>query len=149
SATTTGGNAMTISVNSTGQASGVYSATIPVSASAYTNAINYPVVMIVNGGNGGSTSGSGPLILSTTSMAFTGVTGQLSQNLNITANSSTQFTVTSSETSCNGNSWLQVTSGVYEASGTNTALTVTVNPAGLSNGTTCNGVITLVSSGSN
>jgi len=141
---TASGNTMTIGVNSTGQATGVYSATIPVSANAYSSAINYPVVMVVNGGGGGGNSG--PLTLSTSTMPFTNVTAAVSEYLYVTASSSTNFTVVSSETNCLGTTWLQVTSGTFTASTTATALNVQVTPSGIANGTTCNGVITLVSS---
>jgi len=54
---TTSGNTMTIGVSAAGQSTGVYAATIPVSASAYSQAIDYPVVMIVNGDGGASGNG--------------------------------------------------------------------------------------------
>ena len=65
---TTSGNTMTISVNANGQTTGVYSATIPVSASAYSNPINYPVILVVNGGGGGGTGSTGPLTVSSSSL---------------------------------------------------------------------------------
>jgi uncharacterized protein (TIGR03437 family) len=144
------GNTMTLSVNTSGQSTGVYSATVPVSASAYSSAgaINYPVVMIVNGG--GTTGTSGPLTLSTTSLAFSNVTGQNTQNLNVTASTNTYFTVTSSENNCNTYSWLQVTNNVsYLATSTVTPISITVVPGSIANGTTCTGLVTLVSTGSN
>ena len=141
SATTTG-NTMTISVSPSGLSTGVYWGTIPVTASNYNNAINYPVVLVVNGG----TSSGGPLTLSPSPVSFTNVTGQLSQNLSVTASSATTFTVgTASETSCTGSSWLQVATGTFSASQFAALIAVTVNPFGIANGTTCNGVITLVS----
>ncbi len=148
---TANGNTMTISVNPTGQSAGVYTATIPVSANAYSNPISYPVVMIVNGGGtGGNTGGTGALTLSTTSLPFTNVTGSLSQNFNVSASTNTQFTVASQENTCNtAVSWLQVNNGSYTATTTATPITVTVNPGSIASGTTCTGVITLVSTGSN
>jgi trimeric autotransporter adhesin len=147
---TTSGNQLTLTVTQTGLSTGVYSATVPVSASAYANIINYPVVLIVNGGGGGTGTGNtGPLTLSTSSLPFTNVTGQLSQNLTVTASTSTPFTVTSSETNCTGASWLSVNTGTFTATSVATAISVTVNPTGITTGTTCNGVITLVSTGTN
>jgi uncharacterized protein (TIGR03437 family) len=146
---TTSGNTLTLSINNTAQTTGVYSATVPITASAYSNAINYPVVLIVNGGGGGQTGGTGPLTLSSTALTYTNVTASIIQDLNVTATTSTAFTLTSSETNCNTASWLSVTNGTYQASPTTTMIPVTVNPANIANGTTCTGVITLVSTGSN
>jgi uncharacterized protein (TIGR03437 family) len=139
----TSGNTLIISVNPSTLSTGVYSGTIPISASNYSNAINYPVVLIVNGGNGTS----GPLTLSTTSLSFTNVTGQISQNLNITASSSTNFTATASAQSCTGTNWLGISpGGSLTASSNNTQISVTVNPSGIGNGTTCSGTISLLTS---
>jgi uncharacterized protein (TIGR03437 family) len=140
---------MTISVTPGTLATGVYSATIPVSASAYNNPINYPVVMVVNGGGGGTGTG-GPLTLSTTSLSYTNVTASITQNLSVSVTSgSAQFTLSSSQTNCTSFNWLQVTNGGYTASTTTSNIPVTVNPSGIANGTTCTGVITLVTSGTN
>lgn len=141
----TSGNTLNISVNSSGQSAGVYQATIPISATAYSNPINYPVVMIVNGGGTGTSTGA--LTLSTTSIPFTNVTAQISENLNVTASTSTQFVVSHSETSCTGTTWLRVGDGNYTATSTVTPILVTVNPAGIASGTTCTGQISLASVG--
>jgi len=143
---TTNGNTLTITANPSGLGTGVYAGTIPVTANAssYPYTLNYPVVLIVNGG--GTTGSSGPLTLSPTPVSFTNVTGQLSLNLSVTAATATNFTVgTASETSCTNASWLQVATGTFTAYQSSTLITVTVNPAGIANGTTCSGVITLVS----
>jgi len=146
---TANGNTLTLSINNTAETTGVYSATVPITASAYSNAIDYPVVLILNGGGGGQTGGTGPLTLSSTALSYTNVTASITQDLNITASTSTTFTLTSSQTNCNTASWLTVTSGTYVANGTATSIPVTVKPAGIANGTTCNGVITLVSTSGN
>jgi uncharacterized protein (TIGR03437 family) len=144
---TTGGNTLNVTVNATGQSTGVYAATIPVQANAYFNAINYPVVMIVNGGGGGSGNTSGALTLTPTSISFPGVTGQVSQNLDVTATTSTLFNVSHQETSCTGSIWLNVADGPYTATSTVTPILVTVNPNGIATGSTCTGVIDLASVG--
>jgi 6-phosphogluconolactonase len=136
---TTSGNTMTISVTLTGLSNGMYSATIPVSASAYPNAIDYPVTLAV------SPASAGPLTLSATAVSFINVTSQISQILNVTAASPTQFTVAPSENTCTSVDWLQVVNANYTASSTNTPITITVNPAGIANGTTCAGTIQLIS----
>ena len=146
---TTSGNTLTLSINNSAQTTGIYSATVPITASAYSNAINYPVVLIVNGGGGGQTGSTGPLTLSSTALTYTNVTASITQNLSITAATSTTFTLTSSETNCNTATWLSATSGTYVANTNTTVIPVTVNPAGIANGTTCNGVITLVSTSGN
>jgi uncharacterized protein (TIGR03437 family) len=142
---TTSGNTMTLNITNTAQTTGVYSATVPISASAYSNAINYPVVLIVNGGGGGQTGSTGPLILSSTALTYPNVTASITQDLDVTASTSTSFTLSVQETNCTNSTWLQVTTGTYYASGTATMIPVTVNPANIANGTTCNGLITLVS----
>jgi len=144
---TASGNTLTLSVNNTAETTGIYSASVPITASAYSNAINYPVVLIVNGGGGGvQTGGTGPLTLSSTSLSYTNVTAAITQDLNVTGSTATTFTLSSTETSCNTANWLQVTNTTYSASTTTaTSIPVTVNPAGIANGTTCNGLITLVS----
>jgi uncharacterized protein (TIGR03437 family) len=134
-----------VSASTSGNTAGVYQATIPIQATAYSNPINYPVVMIVNGGGTGTSTGA--LTLSTTSIPFTNVTAQISENLNVTASTSTQFTVSSTETSCTGNTWLIVTHQTYTASSTVTPILVAVNPAGIASGTTCTGQISLASVG--
>jgi hypothetical protein len=144
---TTSGNTLTLSINNTAETTGLYSATVPITASAYSNAVNYPVVLIVNGG--GQTGGTGPLTVSSTALTYTNVTASITQDLDITASTSTTFTLTASQTSCNTATWLSVTNGTYVANGTATMIPVTVNPAGIANGTTCSGVITLVSTSGN
>jgi uncharacterized protein (TIGR03437 family) len=144
---TASGNTMTISVNASGQSSGVYSATIPVSATAYSNPINYPVILVVNGGGGGGTGNSGPLTFSPPTLPFTNVTAQISQNLGVTASSSTPFTVSPSETNCTSQNWLSITNGSsFTATSVTTNVQVSVNPSGIANGTTCSGTVSLVTS---
>jgi uncharacterized protein (TIGR03437 family) len=135
------GNSMTLSVNPSGQATGVYSATVPVTASAYPNAVSFPVVLVVNGGGTGST---GPLTLSSTSLTYTNVVAPISQNVNVTASAPTAVSVTSQQTTCGTSTWLQVSPTSFSATTVNSAVTVTVNPSGINNGTTCTGVISLV-----
>ena len=136
----TSGNTMTISVNAAGQTTGVYSATIPVTASAYANPINYPVILVVNGGG----TPPGPLTLSSSSLSYNNVTTQTSQNLGVTASSATNFTASTSETSCTSQTWLSITNGSnFTASTSNTRVQVSVNPSGIANGTTCSGVVNL------
>jgi YVTN family beta-propeller protein len=55
-AATASGNTLTIGVNAAGLTAGVYSATIPISASAYSS-VNYPVVMIVSSAGGSAGKG--------------------------------------------------------------------------------------------
>lgn len=144
---TTSGNTLTLAANPSGLGTGIYSATVPVTASAYSNAVNYPVIMIVNGGGNGGTTG--PLTLSPPSLNFTNVTSQISQTFNVSASSSTQFTLSSSESTCTSSTWLQVVNGGYSANSTPQGISVTVNPAGINTGSTCTGVLSLVTTGSN
>jgi uncharacterized protein (TIGR03437 family) len=146
----TSGNQLTLSVSLGNLATGLYSAIVPISStSAYSNSINYPVVLVVNGGGGGGGGNNGPLTLSSSALSYTNVTGSITQNLSVTATSATQFELNSSETSCTNANWLQVVNGGYTASSTATQIAVTVNPASITNGTTCNGTISLVTTGTN
>ncbi len=140
------GNTLTLAVNASGQATGVYSATVPVQATAYGNTLNYPVVLIVNNGGGGTGSGNGPLTLSTSTIAFTNVTASLSQNFNVSAANSTNVTAVASETNCANVTWLTIGTNTFTASTTPTSINVQVNPTGIANGQTCNGVISLITS---
>lgn len=144
----TSGNTLELSVNSANQTTGVYAATVPVTAQAYGTTLQYPVVMIVNGGggNGGGTTSTGPLTLSASTLTFNNVTIPISQQLSITATNSTTFTAVSSETTCQNSSWLTIPAATYT---TPLNLNVEVFPGNIANGTTCNGVITLATSGSN
>ena len=143
---TTNGNLMNITVNPAGQSTGTYAGTIPVRASGYTDTLNYPVVLIVNGGGNGTPTG--PLTLSTTSLVYPNVTTSSSQTLNITASgAATNFTASSSEQSCTNANWLGIApGGLLTATSSNTPIVVTVNPLGIPSGSTCLGTVTLATS---
>ena len=141
---TTSGNTLTISINPAGLATGMYWGTIPVSSAVYSNSINIPVVLVVNGGG----AAAGPLTLSTANMTFNNVTTVYSQTLNVTAASTTSFTATSTVQSCTSYNWLQITpAGSLSAGTVQTPISVTVYPAGIPSGTTCNGTVSLATSG--
>jgi uncharacterized protein (TIGR03437 family) len=142
----TNGNSMTLSASPSGLSTGIYSAIVPVSASAYNNPLEYPVVMIVNGGGTGTGTTGGPLTLNPTSISFNGVTSQSSQNLSVTANTTTSFTVVSSESSCNSTAWLTISPSGAQSTASAPFIAVTANPAGIGTGTTCTGTITLSTS---
>ena len=139
---TTSGDTLTISVNPAGLSTGSYSGTIPVSATGYANSINYPVVLIVNGGS----SASGPLTFSLNPISFTNVTGTVSTNLQVTSSTGTAqaFTVTAQESTCTTVSWLTVATGSYNTGG-NPSVSVSANPAGITTGTTCTAILTFQS----
>jgi len=139
---TTSGNTMTLTVNPSGLSTGIYAGIVPVSSIAYSNALNYPVVLVVNGG----AAQAGPLTLSTSSIPFTNVVGTTTFTLNVTATSATSFSASTSTQNCTSVNWLGISpGGNLSASTTNTAITVTVYPSGIASGTTCNGTISLVS----
>jgi hypothetical protein len=138
---TSNGNSMTISVSAGDQGGGVYSATIPVTASAYANPVNYPVILVVNRG----VPTAGQLTLSSTSLTYNNVTAQTSQNLNVTASSATNFTASTIEGSCTNQTWLSIANGNnFTATTSDTRLQVSVNPAGIANGSICEGVVNLL-----
>jgi uncharacterized protein (TIGR03437 family) len=134
---TSGSSVFTVTVDPTNKAAGVYTSSVTITeSSAANNPYSFPVVLVVNsGGGGGSLSffPAGTLSLSTSNASVQ------TQTLTVSANSPTTFTVSPSST---GN-WLSVnpTSGT-----TNQNLSVTANPAGLSNGT-YNGTLTFSSNG--
>jgi len=143
--TTTSANSLTISVNSTGLSTGEYFGTIPITTSAYPNPLSYPVVLVVNGGGGGASAG--PLTLTSSSLNFTNVTGQITQTLGMTAASSTNVTASTTEGTCTTVNWLSISpSGALTASTVNTPITVTVNPSGITIGSTCTGTISFATS---
>jgi uncharacterized protein (TIGR03437 family) len=131
-----GSSAFTVSVDPTNKAAGVYTSAVNISeASAANNPYSFPVVLVVNnGGTGGSLS----FFPSSLSFSTSNASVQ-TQSLTVSANSPTTFTVSPSST---GN-WLSVTPN---SGNTNQTLTVTANPAGLSNGT-YNGTLTFNSNG--
>jgi uncharacterized protein (TIGR03437 family) len=122
-------------VNPTGLATGLYSSTLAVAPFGVPS-INFPVVLIVNGGTGG---GNGPLSFNPTSLSFTAAAGTNpnSQSVLISAAPAASFTVTSNQT------WLTFTptSGTAPTTGS-----VQVNSSSLPNGT-YNGAITFNSGG--
>ena len=85
-----------------------------------------------------------PVLLSSELLTYTNVTRSTTQNLTVSASSVTQFTLNSAETSCTSSNWLQVVNGGYTASSTAFEIPVTVSPTGITNGTTCSGTISLV-----
>jgi len=137
---TTSGNTVTLTVNPSGLSAGLYAGTVPVTSTTYSNTLNYPVVLMVNGG----AAQSGPLTLSASSIPFTNVAAATSYTLNVTAATATSFTASTSLQSCAGYNWLGISpGGNLSASTTNTAITVTVYPSGIASGTTCNGTVSL------
>jgi uncharacterized protein (TIGR03437 family) len=122
-------NSMGVSVNPTGMAAGLYTATISLDESGAANTpLIIPVVLLVNGGGGTQ----GPLTLTPSSFSFTSNNGVLQpsspQTLQVTASVANTFTVTTPSSA----SWL----GVSPLSGTSPVnLSVTVNASGLNTGT--------------
>ncbi len=143
--TTAGLTAYSVAANANNLANGVYTGYITVSGATANSPLNVPVVLNVIGStSGGGGTGTGGLTLGASSLTFQpAVNGvALTQQLSVSAASTTSFNATA--TVNNGNStWLSISpSG---ASVTNSTLTVTANPAGLTAGT-YNGQITFVSS---
>jgi uncharacterized protein (TIGR03437 family) len=131
-------SSMTVFVDPTGMASGVYSGSITIQQANVANSpYTYPVVMVVNGGGGSN----GPLTFNPGSLSFSSSNGSTpnSVNLQVGAAVATNFTYTTSVLGGVAN-WITISptsgSGV-----TTTNITVGVNPAGLAAGT-YNGSIT-------
>jgi uncharacterized protein (TIGR03437 family) len=135
----THGQTLTVSVNATGMATGTYSGVIQVASSGFVNSpVNYPVVLVVNGGGNGQ---GGALTLSYNTLTFNAVVNGLpsTQTLTVGSNSgATPFTALSQ--TLTGSGWLTISpSGDLT---TSQDITVTANPAGLAVGT-YNGTILL------
>ena len=127
-----GATYVSVSVNQSSLSTGTYSGSVSVSQSGAANSPTaIPVLLVVNGGGSGGSTGS--LSFNPSSMSFSSLNGSTpgAQTLSVNANSSTSFVGTVTYTSGSG-SWLTVTplSGV-----TPTNLTVSTNPAGLAAGT--------------
>ena len=133
-ATSTGSNFMTVAVDPTGMAAGIYYGTVTVIQTGVGNSpYTYPVMMIVNGGG----TGSGPLNFSPTSLSFSnvnGVTTPSSTTLSVSANVQTNFTYTTSVSGNVGN-WINISPSNSGSGVTSTNLSVSVNAAGLAAGT--------------
>ena len=130
----------TVAVNATGLAAGTQcTGTISITVGAGTQSV--PVTLTV------SSLGTGVLNLSSSSFTFTAIAGggtPSSQTLGVTAASNTSATAQVSEQSCTGNNWLILSpTGSFTAGPTNTNFLVSVNPAGLSAGTSCTGTISM------
>ncbi len=123
---------MSVSVNQASLSTGTYSGSISVSQTGAANSPTIiPVVLVVNGGGSGGSTGS--LTFTPSSMSFTSINGSNSgaQTLSVSANTTTSFVGTVSYASGSG-SWLNVSplSGVTPAN-----LNVSISPAGLAAGT--------------
>ncbi len=132
-----------VTVNASNLSNGLYTGYITVTGVAGNSPLTVPVVLNVIGSTN-SGGGTGSLTLGTSSLTFqVPVNGTAAtQQLTVTAITTTSFTATASASNCN-NTWLSVSPAGSTV--TNTTLTVTANPAGLAAGT-CNGQLTLVSS---
>jgi uncharacterized protein (TIGR03437 family) len=136
---------MSVNVDPTGMAAGVYSGSITLIVNSAANTpYTYPVLMIVNGGG----SSNGPLSFNPTTLSFTsnnGVTTPIASNLTVSASAQTNFTYS---TSVFGgvNNWIVVSPANSGSGVTTTNLSVSVNPAGLAVGS-YSGTITFLSNG--
>ena len=144
---TSTGNTMTLSVNATGLATGVYSAVVSVTAAYPNSPLPYPVVLVVNGG-----TSAGPLTLSTSTMTFNAVAGgslPTAQTLSVTAQNSTSASAAVSEQSCTNVNWLTVSpSGFFTANSSPSTFSVSVSQSGISAGATCGGTISFAAGSS-
>ncbi|HXK05818.1 MAG TPA: hypothetical protein VMS37_25680 [Verrucomicrobiae bacterium] len=133
----TGSTVFSVQVNPAGKSAGVYTSGVTINQSGAANTpVNFPVVLVVNGGTGSS----GPLIFTPASMSFSSANGVTPTPLvlSVSANVTSPFTVSSSA------SWLSVspTSGTTPVN-----LSVSVNPSGLASNSTNTGILTFNSNG--
>jgi len=133
-----GSTVFSVQVNPAGKSAGVYTSGVTINQSGAANTpLNFPVVLVVNGGGTGS---SGPLLFTPASMSFSSANGVTPTPLvlSVSANVTSPFTVSSSA------SWLSVspTSGTTPVN-----LSVSVNPSGLASNSTNTGTLTFNSNG--
>lgn len=117
---------LTVNVNPSFLVAGTYSGQIAVVAGSLSQTI--PITLIV-GGSGGTTG-----LVSPTSLTFTSVQGGGTQSQSLILNSAVGAFYSATATTTTGSNWLFVSPSSGTASGTQTSLTVTVNPFGLANG---------------
>jgi uncharacterized protein (TIGR03437 family) len=132
------GNTLTITPNVSGTAPAVLSDNVVIAASGVANSpVSIPVVLVANGGGA-----QGLLVLNPSTLSFVALAGgatPASQQLTVSASSTTSFNVSTSTN--NGVQWLKV---VPTFGATNQNLTVTVDPSQLSPSTSpYTGAITL------
>lgn len=132
-----------LTVNGAGLANGLNVAQVTVASSAANSVLSVPVVVNVSGG----TSSGGGLTLGSLSAFNSSVGGAAqSQNLSVTASTSTSYTVTASGVS-SGITWLSVSpTGTLNTASTS-SLTVTAAPSGLPAGTYIGSLTFTTSSG--
>jgi uncharacterized protein (TIGR03437 family) len=127
-------NGVTVNVDHTGKATGVYTGSISFNNGAGTSLVTVPVVLVVNGGGSGGGS-TGTLTFSQSAFSFSAVNGVVSPvnaNLTVSATNSTSFVGSISYLPNNAGNWLTVSplSGV-----TTTTLSLAASANGLANGT--------------
>jgi trimeric autotransporter adhesin len=130
----------TVSVNQSGIAAGITcSGTISMVANSITETVNVSLDV--------TSAASATLTVIPSALTFnyvTGGTAPSAQAVTVTAQSNTNVTAQASEQSCTTAIWLAVIpSGSFVAGPTNTNLLVSINPAGIAAGSTCNGAISL------
>jgi uncharacterized protein (TIGR03437 family) len=139
-----------VTVNPSGLANGINTATITATATGASNSpMSIPVVVLVSGSSGGG-GGSGNLTISSSTLTFNTTVGggsPGSQVLSINSNSgvSTSFSLSVTANACNGSfNWISAS----PQGNLFTPQTVTVQANGPTNtAATCTGTITLVSGG--
>ncbi|MEO8371923.1 MAG: hypothetical protein ABI806_22245 [Candidatus Solibacter sp.] len=126
---------VTVNVDQSGKATGVYTGSITFNNAVGGALVSVPVVLVVNGGGSNGGGGSGVLTFSQNSFAFTSVNGAvtpLNSNLTVSAPSATSFVGTISYLPNNAGNWLTVTP---LSSITTSTLSLSANAGGLANGT--------------
>uniref|UniRef100_Q024U3 BACON domain-containing protein n=1 Tax=Solibacter usitatus (strain Ellin6076) TaxID=234267 RepID=Q024U3_SOLUE len=137
--TNTTPSVLTLSVNPGSLAVGHYTSSATVSSSAGSQFFSITLDV--------SAATSVTLNLSSQALTFNAVAGgtaPATQQIGVTASSTTSATATLAETTCTGSSWLSMSpTGTIAASATSTPLTISVNQTGLTAGTTCTGTVTV------
>jgi uncharacterized protein (TIGR03437 family) len=126
------GASVLVSVNAGNLANGVYTGYITVTGTAANSPFTVPVVLGVTGS--GVSTGGGILTISQSSLTLQAQANgtAVSQSLTVSAAVATTFSASSQVTS-GGTTWLSVSPAGTNT--TNTTLTITANPAGLTIGT--------------
>ncbi len=139
-ATGSSGSTLTVSINPSGLTATSYTGTITVSAGGATQTIN--VFLTANSGTGAVTASPSQL----TFTYFPGSSLPVNQTIALISNTGSTITFTATPSSTTG--WLQVTPTSGSVFSGNNALTVSVSPSGLGNGSYSGSILVSSSLGS-
>ncbi|MEO8373204.1 MAG: hypothetical protein ABI806_28725, partial [Candidatus Solibacter sp.] len=131
---------LTISAVPGNLSAGTYKSTLRVDSDQ--GYLVYNITLNVTGG-----TGSGGVALSASSFTFTAIAGgavPAAQTLTVTAGASVSANAQASQQTCVGSTWLSLSpTGSFSAGTVGQPFSISVDPGGLTAGTTCTGTISI------